>query len=65
MDNPIAFKATGDLDTLHYYQAMRALDKQHFIDTMTKEVEDYASRKHWELIPIQQVLKGTKVLCSV
>ena len=32
---------------------------------MIKEVEDHVQRKHWELIPISQVPKGTKVLDSV
>ena len=32
---------------------------------MIKEVEDHVQRKHWELLPISQVPKGTKVLDSV
>ena len=32
---------------------------------MIKEVEDHVQRKHWELIPISQVPKVTKVLDPV
>ena len=46
MDDPIAFKASGDPDSMYYYQAMRAPDKGHFINAMIKEVEDHVQRKH-------------------
>ena len=36
MDDPIAFKATGDPDTMCYYQAMRAPDKKQFVGAMIK-----------------------------
>ena len=44
---------------------MRANDRNQFIIAMIKEVEDHASRKHWELIPLNEVPKGTKILDSV
>ena len=62
MDDPIAFKASGDPDSMHYHQAMRAPDKGHFINAMIKEVEDHVQRKHWELIPISEVPPDTKML---
>ena len=64
MDDTIAFKASGDPDSMHYHQAMRAPDKGHFINAMIKEVEDHVQRKHWELIPISEVPPGTKILDS-
>ena len=65
MDDRIAFKAIGDPDTMCYHQAMRAPDRRQFVGAMIKEVEDHVQRKHWEIIPISQVPKGTKVLDSV
>ena len=65
MDDPIAFKASADPDTMCYHQAMRAPDKGHFVTAMIKEVEDHVQRKHWELIPISEVPPGTKILDSV
>ena len=46
MDNSIAFKASGDLDTMHYHQAMRVPDQEQFMNAMIKEVEDHVKRKH-------------------
>ena len=62
IDNPIAFKASGDPDLIYIHQAMRAPDRRHFISAMIKEVEDHVQRKHWKLIPILKVPLTTKIL---
>ena len=50
---------------MYYYQVMYILDREHFINTIIKEVEDYVQRKYWQLIPISKVPSDTKILDSV
>ena len=44
---------------------MRAHDKKKFVEEMVKEVEDDVRRNHWEIVPIQAVHKGHRVLDAV
>ena len=64
MLDPIAFKATGDPDTMYFHQAMKEPDKDEFLKAIVKEVND-PKGNHWELVPISEVPKGTKILDSV
>ena len=41
MEDPIAFAAKDGIDVLHYGKAIRASDKQNFIEAMVKEVGDH------------------------
>ena len=65
MLNPMAFLSTANKDTMYFDQAMRAPDSNEFVKAVIKEVNDHIERKHWELIPREQVPKGVKVLPSV
>ena len=65
VDDPIAFKASSDHDTMCHHQAMKTPDRKDFTKAMTKEVEDHAEKGHWELIPIEDAPKDTKVMDSV
>jgi hypothetical protein len=65
MMNPIAFLSQANQDTMYFDQAMKAPDSKEFIKAAIKEVNDHIERKHWELIPRNQVPKGIKVLPSV
>jgi hypothetical protein len=65
MKDPVAFMSSTDEDTMYYDQAMRAPDKQNFIEAIVKEVNDHITSKHWILIPRSKVPKGVKVLDSV
>ena len=38
--------------------------QRFFIKAMTEEVEDHVDIRHWELLPIEDVPKDTKVLNS-
>ena len=51
MNDPIAFAATSNPDTLYYHEALKAPDRDNFIQAMQKEVQDHEDREHWELIP--------------
>jgi hypothetical protein len=65
MKDPVAFMSSTDEDTMYYDQAMKAPDKQNFIEAIVKEVNDHITSKHWILIPMSKVPKGVKVLESV
>jgi hypothetical protein len=65
MKDPVAFMYETDEETMYYDQAMRAPDRQNFVEAVVKEVNDHITSKHWILIPISQVPKGVKVLDSV
>ncbi len=65
MLNPIAFKASGDPDTMYYHQAIREADKDDFLKAIVKEVNDHIEGNHWELVPRESLPKGAKVLDSV
>jgi hypothetical protein len=65
MKDPVAFMSSNDEDTMNYDQAMKAPDKQNFIEAIVKEVNDHITSKHWILIPRSKVPKGVKLLDSV
>jgi hypothetical protein len=67
MQDPIAFTATHDNDTLYYHQAMQVLDKVEFrvATGKEKEVQDHEDRDHWETFPKKDVPLGTRILQSV
>jgi hypothetical protein len=66
MTNPIAFLAqTSDPDTMYYHQAMKQPDRNEFVKAVIKEINDHVERKHWELIPIEEVPENTPILDSV
>jgi hypothetical protein len=62
MRDPVVFMSATDEDIMYYDQAMRAPDKQNFIEAIVNEVNDHITSKHWILIPRSQVPKGIKVL---
>jgi hypothetical protein len=66
MSNPIAFLSRhSDPDTMYFHEAIRQPDREEFIKAIIKEINDHIRRKHWILIPREQVPKGTKILSSV
>eukprot|EP00957_Ditylum_brightwellii_P173061 13175707-Ditylum_brightwellii.AAC.2 len=46
MQDPIAFKASTDPDTLYYHQAIAAPDHEDFIGTIVKEINGNIEKKH-------------------
>ena len=65
MVDPIAFQATLDKDTLYCSQAMKADDSQQFKKVAKKKFDAHSNRKHWEVMSIDDVPEGEKVLDSV
>jgi hypothetical protein len=65
MDNPIAFLAQADADTMYFDQAIQEPDCKEFIKACIKEANDHIDRKHWELIPRAEVPKDVKILPAV
>ena len=65
MSDPIALAATNNPDVLYLHEAMRAHDRDKFIEAMQKEIRDHEKRGHWEYVPIEDVPPGTKILPAV
>jgi hypothetical protein len=63
--DPIAFASSNDPDTMYYHQAMRQPDRDEFVKAIIKEVNGHIEGDHWEMIPLDEVPKGTKVLDAV
>jgi hypothetical protein len=63
--DPIAFAATSNPDTMYLHQALRAPDRDEFIEAMKQEIKDHESLHHWELVPKSEVPKGTIILPAV
>ena len=51
-----------DPDTLTYQEAMRADDRDKFIEAMKKEIGDHIRRKHWVVIRREEVSKKNRQL---
>ena len=62
LNDPIAFFASTDGDTLHYGQAMTADDRENFKEAMDKEFTDHCERQHWDIVSVSDVSKDEKVL---
>eukprot|EP00957_Ditylum_brightwellii_P144037 10975346-Ditylum_brightwellii.AAC.1 len=65
MDDPIAFAAKHDPDTMYFHQAIKQPDAPQFIEAIVKEINGHIERGHWQPIPIEDVPKGTKILVAV
>jgi hypothetical protein len=65
-DDPIAYMAKlGDPDTMYLDDALKAPDRDEFIQAMQQEVTQHEERGHWIMIPRSQVPAGTKILLAV
>jgi hypothetical protein len=65
MRDPIAFSASSDPDTMYLHEAMRAPDRDQFVEAMNKELEAHDTNRHWELFPKTLIPEGTAILDSV
>ena len=63
--HPLVYKASADPDTMYVDQALKASDRDKFIEAMEKEVSDHIAKGHWRMIPKSQVPPGTPILPSV
>ena len=64
-DQPIAYKATNDPDTLYMHEALKAPDAKEFKKAMIKEVQDQTQRKHWRVMLKKDVPQGETILPAV
>jgi hypothetical protein len=65
LQDPIAFMTSTSPDVLYFDQAMHQPDRSEFVKAIIREVNDHIERKHWKLIPRDQVPKDVKILDSV
>jgi len=54
-----------DPDTMTLEQALQQPDRDDFIEAMVKEVEEYTSGCHWEIVPMSQVPRNHKPILMV
>ena len=65
MENPMAFAATDNQDILYWDQAMRAHDRDKFIEAVRIKLDRHEKMGNYEPIPLNEVPKGTKLLDMV
>jgi hypothetical protein len=65
MRDSVAFLSATYEDTMYYHQAMRAPEKENFVEAIVKEVNYHITSNHWVLIPRYQVPTVITVLDSV
>ena len=63
--DPVAMLTTANSDTMYYHQAMKQHDAPQFVDAIINEINDHVQRKHWKLIPREDVPTSQKILPSV
>eukprot|EP00957_Ditylum_brightwellii_P132045 10068010-Ditylum_brightwellii.AAC.1 len=62
MADLIAFAAKHDLDTMYFHQAIKQPDASQFVEAIVKKINGHIERGHWQLIPVEEVPKGTQIL---
>ena len=65
LEDPIAFAATSNPDILYWDQAMKAHDRDKFLEAVKVELDGHEKMGNYEPIPIEKVPKGTKLLDMV
>ena len=55
MTEQIVSMIGSDPDTMYLEEAMRAPDRERFIEAMYKELLDHVNRKHWLVVPLKSV----------
>ena len=65
MENPMAFAATTNPDILYWDQAMRAPDRDKFIEAVHHELDGHEKMGNYEPVPLNEVPAGTKLLDMV
>ena len=65
LEDPIAFAATSNPDILYWDQAMKAHDRDKFLEAVSVELDGHEKMGNYEPIPIEKVPQGTKLLDMV
>ena len=65
LEDPIAFAASCNPDILYWDQAMKAPDKDKFIEAVGVELDGHEKMGNYEPIPLRDIPKGTKLIDMV
>ena len=65
LEDPIAFAASCNPDILYWDQAMKAHDRDKFIEAVDKELDGHEKMGNYKPIPISDLPKGTKLIDMV
>ena len=65
LTDPVAFAASSNPDIMYMHEALKAPDRDQFIEAMKREVEDHEKRNHWEVVSKDDIPQGTKILPAV
>ena len=65
LKNPLAFAASDNPDILYWDQAMKAHDRDKFIEAVGAELDRHEKMGNYEPVPLDQVPKGTKLIDMV
>ena len=65
LEDPIAFAATNNPDILYWDQAMKAHDRDQFLEAVKVELDGHEKMGNYEPVPLTEVPKGTKLLDMV
>ena len=65
IENPMAFTAIDNPDILYWDQAMKAHDRDKFMEAVRVELDGHEKMGNYEPIPLNKVPKGTKLLDMV
>ena len=65
LEDTIAFAATANPDILYWDQAMKAHDRDKFLEAVSVELDGHERMGNYEPIPIETVPQGTKLIDMV
>ena len=65
LNNPLAYKASTDPDTMYLHQDLKQPDKLKFVEAMDKEVKDQMSNKNFTIVHKSKVPKDKSILPAV
>ena len=65
LEDPIAFAASSNPDILYWDQAMKAHDRDKFIEAVGIELDGHEKMGNYQPIPISKVPEGTKLIDMV
>ena len=64
-EDPLAYLARSDPDTMKFDQAMKEPDRQECLNVAIREVKSHCELKHWKFVPREDVTKGKPILDSI
>ena len=65
LEDPIAFAASSNPDILYWDQAMKAHDRDKFIEAVGVELDGHKEMGNYKPVPLRDIPKGTKLIDMV